>query len=141
LQRKLAGALLVALALGVVACGDASKPLTAAQLQQQANAICQDMTRHIQALAAHSTPATMRTGLGRSADVLTDGINRLHAIIPPKQLAAQYASFLVWEGVRRDGARAFSRGSTLSTRMRMALDDHHSPAVPLARELGLPSCA
>ena len=140
MQRKLAGALLVALALGAVACGSASKPLTAAQLRMKANVVCRDMSRRVQALAKASTQATLRASFGRAADVMDDDLGRLRALVPPKQLAGRYASFIAWEGSRRDAARALSQGKRLNARMRLAVHDHLSPVIPLSRQLGIPSC-
>jgi len=140
MQRKLAGALLVALAFGTVACGSASKSLTAAQLRTRAGAVCRDVTRRIETLQVGASNATLHASLARAAVVLSDGLDKLHALTPPKQLAAHYAAFLAWEESRRDAARTLSHGARLSARERRAIQAHHSPVTPLSRQLGLSGC-
>lgn len=141
MQRKLASALLVALAFGMVACGSASKPLTAAQLRTRGNAICRDMQRRVMALEARSTQATLRASLARAADVLSDGVDRLNALTPPKQLAGRYASLIAWEGARRGAARTLSHGGRPSGRQAAAVRAHHNPVYRIGHELGLAACA
>jgi hypothetical protein len=140
MQRN-AGALLLALALVMAACGSASKPLTEAQLRTRAGTVCHDVNRQILALQARATQATMHTSLAGVAGLLRDGIRRLHTLEPPQRLAARYASFIAWEGARRDAALELSKpGGTLRARSRRAVEAHHNPVTALSRQLGIPAC-
>jgi hypothetical protein len=143
MKRKMVGALVVALALGLAACGGSgSKPLTAAQLRTQASAVCRDVARRMQTLEASATQTTMRASLARAAAVMSDGVTRLQVLKPPSQLAARYARFVAWKGTQRDAARELSRpGGRLSARSRAAVRAHESPVWVLAHQLDLPACA
>jgi len=143
MQRKVVGALLLALALGVAACGGSgSKPLTAAQLRTQASAVCRDVARRMLALETGASQATMHASLARAARVMSDGLARLQALKPPAQLAGRYARFVAWKGAQRDAARELSRpGGRLSARSRAAVRAHQSPVWTLAHQLDLPACA
>jgi len=145
MQRNLVGALIVVLALGVAACGSSgSKPLSAARLRAQATAVCQDVGRQVRALQLSATPASMRTSLARAATVLSDGVARLHALTPPRELASRYDLFVAWKASQRDAARELSRSggrADLSARSRQAVLAHHNPVWTLAHQLDLPACA
>lgn len=145
MQGKLASMLLVALALGIAACGSSGpKPLSAAQLRAQATAVCQDVGRQVRALQLSATAASMRTSLARAAAVLSDGVARLHALTPPRQLASRYDLFVAWKASQRDAARELSRAggrADLSARSRQAVLAHHNPVWTLAHQLDLPACA
>ncbi len=142
MQRNVVGALLLALALGVGACGSASKPLTEAQLRTQASAVCQDVTRQVQALAARATPATMHASLARATTIMSNGVARLQALKAPPELAARYARLVAWKGAQRDAARELSRpGGRLSARSRAAVRAHDSPVWTLSHQLGIPACS
>jgi len=142
MQRKVVGALVVALMVVVEACGGSgSTPLTTAQLRAQASAVCRDVTRQIQALAASARPSTRQASLRQAATAMTDGLARLRALTPPKALADRYASFVAWKGSQRDAARQLAEpGGRLTARAAEAVNAHRSPAFALARALGIDGC-
>jgi len=141
MRFRLTSLLLVALALGVAGCGDASKPLTAAQLRTRASAVCANVTRRIVALQAHASEVPARTSLRRAADALTDGVDRLEALDPPEQLDDRYARFLAWKRAQRDAASAQVAGRPISPRSRRAVEAHDSPLQTLGRQLGVTGCS
>lgn len=141
MQRKPAGALLVVLAVGMTACGSASKPLTAPALRAQAGAICRQMTRRVDALGARAKPATMHAAMRSAAGVMSDGVARLEALTPPPRLADRYARLLEWKRAQRDAAGVLARpGGRLSVKQREAVRGHRNPASTLSLQLGIDGC-
>lgn len=141
MQRTVVGALLVALALGVAACGEASKPLSAAQLRTQASAVCRDTTRRVLTLRSSMTQATARAFMRRASIAVGDGVARLEALKPPRQLAARYKRLVALLAARRDATRALAGPRPKLTGLeRDVVSTHHDPIAQAARRLGVDGC-
>jgi hypothetical protein len=143
MQRNLAGALVVALALVAAGCGDSSKPLTTAQLRTQASAVCRDVRRQVVGLQARATQATLSRSLRQAADAIDGGVERLRALDPPPRLDRAYAELVAWKATQRDAALALAKqpGRRLAGREGRAIDAHIDAVGRAARATGLSACA
>lgn len=141
MQSKVAGALLVALALALVACGEASKPLAAGQLRAQASAVCRDTTRRISAMRTTMTQATAHAFMRRASVATGDGVARLQALQPPSRLAGPYRRLVALLAARRDALKALGGPRPALTALeRDVVSTHHDPIGATARRLGIDGC-
>lgn len=141
MQRKVVGALFVALALVVAACGSSGpKPASPRAFRAQANAVCRQTHAQLMQLESQArgtlTPAVAR----RAVAIMDGGLRKLGRAQPPAEAAAQFSQLTRLLRNERDYVALAQRqrqatGVQASANMRLI----HRIG-PVARSLGLPDC-
>ena len=82
-------ALLLVAVLGLAACGGGGGRLSASEYRSQADAICADANKKLSNLGSPSTPAELRSLLGKARPTLENAIDKLEALEPPESLESK----------------------------------------------------
>jgi hypothetical protein len=137
MKGKVLSAALLALTVVAVACGSASKPLSASDFRRQANAACREMQARTARLQRDMTRAKLADAMVAIADA---ELRRLGALRPPQPLEARFAHLKALLSTERDYvANILRRGhaTDAETRANFALVHRIAPA---AQALDLPAC-
>ena len=145
-RRHLAGALVAALAV-LVAAGCGSSTLSAADLRQQAGAICSRADRQIARIPTPSSEAAGNAFLKQGIAALDPELGDLNSLKPPADEAVVYQSAIKSLGGELDGLKSaagkLDQGADPVHTFRQ-LQDTLSPLETDAdnawRALGIPAC-
>jgi hypothetical protein len=91
--RRLAAAMLAAIAVAVAGCGGSEKPLTHAELVGKANAICKTVTAKFATKSAHSVQDIARVAPELAA-FEQKALSELSKLVPPADLESDWKQFV-----------------------------------------------
>lgn len=145
-MRGLAAAILVVGVAALAACGgDGGDELSAAELREQADAICADAEEKVEAIPEPQSLDDVETYLDRVVPIFRDQISRLQELNPPEELQEDWdrAMDLNEENLEaaEDAQQAAEDGDQEGVREALERGGRHEQELDrLAGRLGLQTC-
>ena len=93
-MRRVLPALLVALALGLAACGGGGSSLSASEYRSKATAICRDHSKQINALTEPKTNAELGDYLAQGTEITRKTVDRFDDLDPPDSLQSDHDALI-----------------------------------------------
>lgn len=142
--RKLAAAVLAAIAVTVAGCGGSEKPLTHAELASKANAICKTVTAKFATKSANTTQDIARIAPELAA-FEQKALSELSKLLPPANLESDWKKFvagaeMLAENTSKLGEYAKANKLKAAARLILSTETTQHQMQAIAKRDGLTEC-